>query len=77
MNKKEKLGITLMVIGHIIAFLMVFDVLAVIGDILDLFFGISINVRLLNSWEFRLTGLVLYGILFLTGGLIYKKNSSD
>lgn len=75
LNKKEQLGLVLMVLGILIGILMVYDVLSIIGDLLYTLFKVTIDVRMLNSFWFRVVGVIIGGCLLLSGGLIFKKNS--
>lgn len=73
MEKKEKIGLLLMGLGILIGIIMVYDVLSIIGDLVSLITGFDLNVKFLNSFGFRLIGILLGGIFLLTGGFIYKK----
>lgn len=75
MNKKEQLGLVLMVIGILIDLLMVNDVFSIIGEVLSLIFHVNIDVRMLNSFLFRLIGLIIGSSILLIGGITFKKNS--
>lgn len=77
MEKKEKIGLLLMGLGILIGIIMVYDVLSIIGDLVSLITGFDLNVKFLNSFGFRLIGILLGGIFLLIGGFIYKKNSKD
>lgn len=73
MEKKEKIGLLLMGLGILIGIIMVYDILSIIGDIVSLIIGFDLNVNFLNSFGFRLIGILLGSIFLLTGGFIYKK----
>lgn len=75
LNKKEQLGLILMVLGILIGLLMVYDVPSIIGDMIFTLFRIDIDIRMLNSFWFRVVGVIFGGAFLLTGGLIFKKNS--
>lgn len=75
LNKKEQVGLIFMVLGILIGILMVYDVPSIIGDMILTFFKIKIDVRMLNSFWFRVVGVIFGGAFLLVGGRIFKKNS--
>lgn len=75
MNKKEILCLILMGLGLIIMSIASFDGISIIASILNKLFALELPDVYFNSFMFRTIIVIIGGLFFITGGLIYKKFS--
>lgn len=75
MNKKEILCLILMGLGLIIMSIASFDGISIIASILNKLFALELPDIYFNSFMFRTIIVIIGGLFFITGGLIYKKFS--
>lgn len=77
MNKKKTKGEAFIVIGLIIMAISVLDIISIISSVLNIFFNLKLPDVLFNSFIFRVSIVLIGGLITITGALIYRKNNDD
>lgn len=73
MSRKETKGAVLIVIGLIIMTISVLDIISVIASVLNTFLNLKLPDVLFNSFVFRISVVLIGGLITIAGAFIYRK----